>query len=90
VRVIHLKEVLFNPTRFFLAVWDGASGQFVPNAEWIVHAVEDNRMMAARLQTAVKYFTSQQCVGVMDEVAKILAQYGVALPAGWKSYEARK
>lgn len=90
MRIVCLKEALFNPTRFFLVVWDAAAGCFVPDVEWIVHASDNKQAAAARIQAAIKYFSSKQCAGVTDEVAAIFTQCGISLPAGWNSYQTRK
>lgn len=89
MRIVHLQEVLRNPERFCLVVWDAAAGRFIERTEWIVHTTDNNLLMVERLQAALRFFLSKQCVGVTRDVDQILAYYGVTLPPGWISFQIR-
>jgi hypothetical protein len=90
MRIVHLRETLLNPVRFVLAVWDAGVGSYAEGVEWIVHATGDKQLIVDRFKMGIKYFQSQQCVGVTSEVNRILVSCGISLPEKWKSYDTKR
>jgi hypothetical protein len=90
MRVVHLRQVLAGPKRFLFVIWDATNGKFVEGIEWVVIATDNHTLMRARLEGAVNFFSSQQCVGISSDAGQILERYGVPPPSGWKVYSTAK
>lgn len=86
MRIGHFTGELTGPPRYVFGIWDSEAGNYVKEAEWIVVVTDDHRLMAARLQGMLSYFSSQQCTGVSSDVQRIMSRHNVPLSKEWKVY----